>query len=181
MTAANPLPSFQEIYAGHCGYVRSSLRRLGVHSRDQEDLVHDIFVIASRRLVDFDTRRSIQPWLYGITWRVASDYRKLARNSREVLKAQPAEQEHGPSRPDEEMAATQNRELIREALDSLDSKNRVIFVMHDINERTLAEATEELGVRMPTLYSRLKVAREQFSTAVQRIHKRQSHAMGSLA
>ena len=181
LTAAPPLPSFNEIYASHCSYVWNSLRRLGVHSRDQEDLVHDIFVIANRRLADFDTRRSLQPWLYGITLRGASDYRKSARNRREVLTAQPAEQEHGPSRPDDEMNATQNRELIREALDSLKFENRVIFVMHDINEHTMAEATEELGVPMPTLYSRLKVAREQFSAAVQRIRKRQSHAIGSLA
>lgn len=167
-----PAPDFNAMYASECSYVWNSLRRLGVHSRDLEDVMHDIFVIVNRRLPDFDTRRAIRPWLYGISLRVASDYRKSARNRREVLSATPPEPCQSPSRPDEELSAEQNRELIRRALETLDFKNRVIFVMHDINEHTMAEAEAELGVPMATLYSRLKVAREQFTAAVHRIGKR---------
>lgn len=171
-----PPPSFDDIYASECSYVWNCLRRLGVQSRDLEDVVHDCFLIANRRLVDYDARRPLRPWLYGIALRVASDYRKSARNRREVLSAEPPEADGSPARPDEELSAEQNRELVLEALDSLDFKNRVIFVMHDINEHTMAEASEELDLPAATLYSRLRVARDQFTAAVQRIRRRRGDA-----
>lgn len=171
-----PPPSFDEIYAGECTYVWNCLRRLGVQARDLEDLVHDSFLIANRRMIDYDPRRPLRPWLYGIALRVASDYRKSARNQREVLAAEPPEEGERPTRPDEELNAEQNRELVLEALDTLDFKNRIIFVMHDINEHTMAEASRELDLPMATLYSRLRVAREQFTVAVQRIRRKRGDA-----
>lgn len=167
---------FQDMYETEASYVWNCLRRLGVQSRDLEDLVHDVFVIANRRMPDFDQSRPLRPWLYGIGLRVASDYRKSARNRREVLSATPPEPETRPTRPDEELSAGQSRELVMQALDALEFKNRVIFVMHDINEHTMAEAAQELEIPMATLYSRLKVARQQFAAAVQRIQRAGEYA-----
>ncbi len=174
--AAVPLPNLTAIYKEECSYVWNGLRRLGVQARDLEDLVHDVFVIVNRRLADFDCKRAIRPWLYGITLRVASDYRNSARNRHEVLSADIPESHTGSPRPDEELASEQNRDLIMEALEALDFKNRVIFVMHDINEHTLAEAAAELDVPMATLYSRLRVGREQFTAAARRIRRARGDA-----
>ncbi len=168
-----PAASFGRIYEEECSYVWNCLRRLGVPAPDQEDLMHDTFMVVNRRLADFDTRRPVRPWLYGIAMRVASDHRKSARSRREVLSAEPPEHDQRAVRPDQELAAVQKRELVMEALDTLDFKARAIFVMHDINEHTMAEAAVELGEPMPTLYSRLRVARSQFGTAVQRIRRSQ--------
>ena len=171
-----PAPSFDDIYSSEVGYVWDCLRRLGVQSRDLEDLVHDTFVVVNRRLDDYDPRRALRPWLYGIAMRIAADHRKSARNRREVLLAEPPEAEERPARPDEELASEQERALVIEALDSLDFKNRAIFVMHDINEHTMAEAAAELEVPMATLYSRLRAGREQFAAAVRRIRRSQGDA-----
>ena len=158
-----------EIYRNECSYVWNSLRRLGVSDRDLEDLVHDTFLVVNRRLGDFDSSRPLRPWLYGIAMRVAADARKSARNRREELSAEPPEPEGEQRGPEDEASAQQNRQLVAEALDRLDFKNRAIFVMHDINEHTLAEASAALDTPIATLYSRLKVAREQFASAVRRI------------
>lgn len=176
VVSASPLPSFTAIYQNECSYVWNCLRRLGVQARDLEDLVHDVFVIANRRMDDYDPARPIRPWLYGIAHRVAADDRKSARNRREVLSAEPPEPGQAASRPDDELHAEQNRELVLAALARLDFKNRVIFVMHDINEHTLAEAASELELPMATLYSRLRVGREQFTKAVQHIRRSRGDA-----
>tara|TARA_R110002096_G_scaffold433887_1_gene653690 strand:+ start:32780 stop:33331 length:552 start_codon:yes stop_codon:yes gene_type:complete len=158
-----------EIYRNESSYVWNSLRRLGAHERDLEDLVHDTFLVVNRRLGDFDWSRPLRPWLYGIAMRVAADARKSARNRHETLSAEPPEPTGAQPGPEEEVSAQQNRNLVAQALDSLDFKNRAIFVMHDINEHTLAEASVALDTPMATLYSRLRVAREQFASAVRRI------------
>lgn len=158
-----------EIYRSECSYVWNSLRRLGVNHRDLEDLVHDTFLVVNRRLDDFDSSRPLRPWLYGIAMRVAADTRKSARNRHEMLSAEPPEPEYEQRGPEDEASAQQNRQLVAQALDRLEFKNRAIFVMHDINEHTLAEASIALDTPVATLYSRLRVAREQFASAVRRI------------
>lgn len=162
-------PTLNEIYQRESGYVWSTLRRLGVQSRDLEDLMHDTFIVVNRRLCDFDSSRPVRPWLYGIAMRIAADARKSARNRREQLSSELPEsvsQEPGPA---EEVSAQQNRKLVLAALNQLEFKHRVIFVMHDINEHTLAEAAATLETPMATLYSRLRVAREHFAVAVRRL------------
>jgi len=65
-------------------YVWKTLRRLGVPPQDLEDLVHDLFVVVHRHLGDYDPTRPVRPWLFGIAVRIVADFRRSARNVREV-------------------------------------------------------------------------------------------------
>src|SRR5204862_1865304 len=75
---------FDAVYERELDYVWNTLRRLGVRARDLEDLAHDVFVIVFRRQAEFEVGRPVRPWLFGIAFRVASDYRRSARFQREV-------------------------------------------------------------------------------------------------
>ena len=44
--------------------------------RSSKYSAHDVFVVIHRRLVDFDATRAIRPWLFGISYRVASEHRR---------------------------------------------------------------------------------------------------------
>jgi len=162
-----------QVYESECGYVWNNLRRLGVHERDLEDVVHEVFLVFYRRLAAFDTARPVRPWLYGICARVASDYRGSARYRREVLEAEPPEPWDSPPLPDENLAQKRERALVMAALDALEMNARIVFVMHDIAGHTIAEAASSLDLPMSTLYSRLRVARKQFEVAVKRIRRQQ--------
>jgi RNA polymerase sigma-70 factor (ECF subfamily) len=48
---------------------------------------------------------------------------------------------------------------------------RAVFVLHDIHEVPVPEVAETLGVPLNTAYSRLRIAREEFATAVKRLRK----------
>jgi len=61
-------------------YVWNSLRRLGVHQRDLEDVVHEVFVRVHDQLPLFDVTRPLRPWLFGIALGLATNYRRLARH-----------------------------------------------------------------------------------------------------
>ena len=71
--------------AEHARFVWLSLQRLGIHPSDLDDIAQDVFMIVHRRLDTFDRRARISTWLFGICMRVAANYRRRRRWTREVL------------------------------------------------------------------------------------------------
>ena len=165
--AATPAFDFRAVYETQFQYVWHSLRRLGVPDRDIEDLAHDVFVVLYRGRDQVDTARAIKPWLFGICFRVASDYRRRARHRFEVQsdhegiadRALPA---------DEQVAERQDKQLILDSLAVLDIDRRAVFVMHDLDGHAMPDIAAALGAPLNTCYSRLRLAREQFTAAVRR-------------
>ena len=146
-----------------------TLRRLGVQERDLEDLCHDVFVVVFRNLDVYDARRPIRPWLFGIAFRVASDYRRSARHRREARRRR---DEVGacPAPPaDEVMLRRERQRLVVRALEELELDRRAVFVMHDIDGHVMPDIAAALGVPLNTAYSRLRLARADFAAAVKRV------------
>jgi RNA polymerase sigma-70 factor (ECF subfamily) len=160
--------SFKRIYAQELRYVWNCLRRLGVDERDLEDKVHDVFVVFFRRFQDYDDTRPVRPWLGGIATRVASDHHRMAYKKREVLKDQ-METKGFDLGPEAAMGRSDARRLVMQALDTLDFKHRSVFVLHDIEGHSMPEIADMLSSPLNTLYSRLRFAREKFTTSVRRL------------
>jgi len=160
--------SFDDLYRAEFSYVWRSLRRLGARPADVEDLAHDVFVVVHRKLADYDTARPIRPWLFGISFRVASDYRRRARFRAEVATGR-VEAESTQPHPDDRIAAEQDRALVLEALETLDFDRRAVFVMHDIDGISAPDIAGALDVPVNTVYSRLRVARQRFTAAARRL------------
>ena len=166
-----PAPAFRALFDGECAYVWHTLRRLGVHERDLEDVTHDVFVTVHRKLDDYEPARPLRPWLFGIAYRVASDYRRLARHRREVVSAMGDGFEPADERPaaDERYATEQSRALVMEALGALEIDRRAVFVMHELDGHAMPEIARVLSIPLNTAYSRLRLAREQFAVVVRRL------------
>lgn len=158
---------FDALYAAEFAWVHRTLRRLGGRERDLEDLAHDVFVGAFRALPKFEVGRPIRPWLFGIAFRVVSDYRRRARFSRETLVEddEPLHVVDAPT-PESEASRAQDRVLVMAGLDALPLDQRAVFVAHEIDGTSIPELAETLGLSINTLYSRLRLARAKFALAV---------------
>jgi RNA polymerase sigma-70 factor (ECF subfamily) len=172
VTAGAP-PDFPTLYRSEFGYVWKTLRRLGVPARDMEDLAHDLFVVVHRHLGQYDPRRPLRPWLFGIAVRVLSDYRRTFRNSRELLDRRAATGEareaiDGAPPPDERLADAEARALLMTALDDLPLDRRAVLVMHDLDGVAVPEIATTLEIPLNTAYSRLRLARADLAAAVRR-------------
>ena len=163
--------TFRSIYDTEVSYVWRYLRHLGVPPRDLEDKVQDVFVALYRCWDRYDTSRPVRPWLTGIGFRVASDYRRKASNYREVIRSPVEEMDLGPG-PEEEAARREAVELLLQALAMLDFDRRAMFVLHDMEGRTIPSIARDLEMSENTLYSRLRRARKQFIEAVVRLQNR---------
>lgn len=157
--------AFGEVYRANFRHVWHTLRRFGVRERDLEDLAHDVFIVAHGRLHTFDTNRPIGPWLSGIAWRLASDYRRSARYRLEVVghTREPTARRLGP---DQEAAASEARDLVGRALESLPEEQRIVFIMKEIDGFSVPEIADSLELPLNTLYSRLRLGRSRFRAAV---------------
>jgi RNA polymerase sigma-70 factor (ECF subfamily) len=161
----------RKLYQRNFGFVWRNLRRLGVASAQLDDAAQDVFVVAHRRWRDFDHRANERTWLFAILLRVAGDYRKASRRrerwfSREEADVEAAEDPSG----DLHLAiATREATLhVQRLLDVLDFDKRAILVLVDLEEMTVPEAAEALGLGVNAAYGRLRRAREAFKAAYSR-------------
>lgn len=161
-------PNWESFYAAELPYVYGFLHRLGATSSDLEDLAHDVFVTAVRRWSAYDSSRLLRPWLLGIAFRVMADHRRKKRPQTGELADEPFEGETG----EERVQRREARELVGEALQSLEPERRAVFVMYELEGMTAADISEVMGSPLATTYSRLRMAREQFTAAVRRIQLR---------
>jgi RNA polymerase sigma-70 factor (ECF subfamily) len=169
LPAATP-PEFRALYREQLAYVFRTLRRLGAAPADVDDLVQEVFTVVFKRLSDYDPRRPIQPWLFGIAFRVASmHHRSRSRRVTEVA-GDPIEltADDAPG-PEASLADRQSRRLVLEALEALDLPQRGIFVMHDIDGQSVPEIAEALSIPLNTVYSRLRAARAHFTSRVRQL------------
>jgi len=159
-------PSFPTVYEGEFDYLWHTLRRLGIPARDLEDTVHDVFVVVHRRLRDYDPARPLRPWLFGIAYRVASERRR--RLPAQVAADQDELLELPDDRPSVEtmLAAAQTRARVHRALATLPLDQKAVMIMHDLDGCTAPEVAEALEIPLNTVYSRLRLARDKFVTAV---------------
>jgi RNA polymerase sigma-70 factor (ECF subfamily) len=157
------------VFESHYDYVWLSLRRLGVHDRDREDIVNEVFFRVHGRLETYDSSRPLRPWLFAFCVRCAADYRKLARHRREEDPPEHEAWSADPSPgPDERLLANERWKLVARALDTLDLAHRSVFVMHEIDQVPVPTLAEALGIPVGTAYTRLRAARQDFAAFVRR-------------
>jgi RNA polymerase sigma-70 factor (ECF subfamily) len=159
----------EEVYRVHHGLVWRSLRGLGVPEHAVDDAVQDVFVVVHRRRHAYDGRASLRKWVLGIARNVALKYRE--RTARHVARVDPVEDEPpatGAPGLDEAMAERQAAVMVDRFLDTLDPDKRAVFVLADVEGLSAPEIADVLGVKLNTVYSRLRVARQKFEQAVAR-------------
>jgi RNA polymerase sigma-70 factor (ECF subfamily) len=161
---------FTALFRAEYGYVWGTLRRFGVSERDVEDVAHEIFLRVYDKLDDYDPARPTRPWLFSFAYRAASDYRKLARHRVEVM----TEHDAPTSAPTAEQALERvdDAQLVAEALESLEFDRRAVLVAFEMDEIPMKAIAATIGVPLFTAYSRLRLAREDFRSAVERMTKK---------
>jgi len=150
------------------------LRRLGARDAEIDDLTQDVFLVVHRRRDGYDPARPLRPWLYGIAARVVVAQRRRARRKAELPGdgAIVAVADRAPL-PDRCVELKEDHALTLRALDAIDEERRALLLMHDLDGVPVPEIAGAIGVSINTVYSRLRLARADFQTAVDRLSRRQ--------
>jgi len=165
------LDDFEAIYREHHAPIWRFLLHLGVRESDVPDVTHNVFLIAHRKLGDFEQRSSMRTWLCGIALRVARDFMRSAAVRLEVAAgdALPAERASGDS--GDSLQQKRQLALAMRLLDALPAEQREVFVLHELEQMTGPEIAELMGTSVNTVRSRLKRARDSFRARLAELKK----------
>jgi RNA polymerase sigma-70 factor (ECF subfamily) len=171
-------PAFEDIYRDQFGFVWRGVRALGVADEAIDDVVQEIFVIAHQKLPEFEGRSQVRSWLSGILLNVVrhhrrTDYRKrphvLSREAPTDVETLPAT----AGSPHDIAVAHEATLLLERILDDLEEKKREILVLAELEELPIPEIAEILGLNVNTVYSRLRLARQDFERFAARYRARE--------
>jgi len=147
------------IYAAYCHYVWRCVRRMGVAPEHVEDVVQDVFLVVSERLHEFEGRASLKTWIYAITFRVAAEDRR--RRHRDARPKTIAWDHATPTSADEQLGARELAGQLQGLLTGLDLEQRAVFVLIELEQMSGPETAQILGIKLNTIYSRLRLARRR--------------------
>jgi RNA polymerase sigma-70 factor (ECF subfamily) len=158
-------PALEELYLAHAADVGRWAARLGGPRIDVDDVVQEVFVVASRRLEAFRGDAKITTWLFRITDRIVRNHRRWWNVRRIVTRLTPRQQEtfvaRGPD-PLQELERRAAAEAAYRVLDRLPEKYRRVLVLSDLEEMPAEEIAEVLGARLETVRVWLHRARQKF-------------------
>jgi RNA polymerase sigma-70 factor (ECF subfamily) len=163
------VPSFESLYHEHFAFVWRTLFRLGVWQASVADAAQDVFLVIHRRQADLHGQDVARSWVYGIVVRVARDHRRS-----QLRKGQPngldPDQISDPRATNaaEQVEQHQAVVLLNRLLDALDDDKREALVLVELEQMTVPEIAELLGVNANTIYTRLRAARQDFARALAR-------------
>ncbi len=172
MSRAPDRAEFEAIYRAHFAQSWRWLRRLGVPERDLADAAQEAFMVVARRLHEHDGRKPIASWLYAICLRVASNRRRSAVSRNELLLDETARSEIQERATLPVNDESDRRALLEAALAAMSLEQRAVFTLFELEGYTGEEITELVGAPLPTVHSRLRLAREIFRRTVARSQAR---------
>lgn len=166
---ANDRAAFNEIVLRYKAKVHNFISRMVPSVSDAEDLTQETFVRAYMSIRSFQTRASLNTWLFRIATNLCIDFsRKYKRTQGITTSLQRENDEDGDAQleiPDasfDPQRLALNKELgaqLEDALRSLPEKQRTVVLLYDIEGLPYEEIAEIAGCPLGTVKSRLFNAR----------------------
>ena len=158
---------FAALIQRHYQVLYRSAYRLTRSEEDAEDLVQEVCVRAYPRLEEVERLEHPRGWLLRVLYRLFVDLRR--RYERKNVRAIEENEEFvsGEPSPPEEAERALDRWRIEDAWRHLNSEQRLLLVLHDVEGYSLAEIQSLTGLKEGTIKSRLFEARQKLREALQ--------------
>lgn len=146
------------------------LRRVGLSEAEADDAAQQVFIVAARRLAEIDPARQ-RAFLFSTALHIGRRaHRTRSRRREDDDDALVSRRDSVPGL-DELLDQKRARALLDELLAAMSEDLRVVFVLYEIEELTMAEIAQVLELPPGTVASRLRRARAEFQSGVARIEK----------
>ena len=175
--ATDPNVELGEVYRQNVRFAWRLVVNLGVRPDDVADVVQEVFIIVHRRLGEVVLSTSVRAWIYGICARCCANYRRRALTRREQLYSDPPDRSAEDCRTADDNERVSARLDLERVLGTLDEHQRAVFLLYEVEELSMPEVAEALGIPLSTAYSRLHAARTAFRRELLKGHT-QHHEQG---
>ena len=159
-------PAFEEVYSEHFPFVWRTARRLGIDNAAIDDVCQEVFVVVHRRLPEFEGRSTLRTWLYGILSNTVRTHQRTRIRKRDNVRDADVDVDHistAVANPQEQAGRVEAAAVAQQLIAQLDEEKRMVFVLTEIEEMSVKEVAETLGVNVNTTHARLRAARREFA------------------
>lgn len=154
--------AFDELIERHRGRIYGLVCRLA-GAGEADDLAQDVFLAAYRSLRAFRGEAAFGTWLYRIAIHTCSHH--LRRKRPEALELDESEPDRRRERDPLARAMQQElQDMVRQAIESLPYKLKVVIVLRDIHDLSYEEIATVVGCPIGTVRSRLHYATQRLAT-----------------
>jgi RNA polymerase sigma-70 factor (ECF subfamily) len=166
---------FDQVYEAWFHEVCRWVRAFGGLDADLDDLAQEVFLVVSRKLDQFDGQ-NLGGFLYRITQRTVSDYRRRAWFRRFWSGRRPPLELVVDGRPDPSASAERQEaeRLLCRIVSQLSPVRRAAFILYEIEGYSGEEIAQLEGVPVGTVYTRLHHARRDFLAAVENLASKEA-------
>ncbi len=147
---------------------------------DAEDVVQQAYINAYEHLADFQGRAQFSTWLTRIMINEAMRRRKLRQRSIPLAPVVAGQAEHvgqlhiqmsNEDTPEEALMHDELKNVIERTIDELPQKYRSVFVMREIEEMSVAETSDSLGISTANVKVRLNRAKEMLRHRIGKVYR----------
>jgi RNA polymerase sigma-70 factor (ECF subfamily) len=160
--------AFRELVERHQGYAFALAFRILCDEDDAREAVQESFVRVWKHAGMYDTRSRFTTWFYRIVTRLAQDRLKSNIRRSRVITRLPADQDVPAGMPgaDDEMTNRQLAERITGVADGLPPAQRMVFVLRDLEDLSIREIAERLGMSAGSVKANLCYARARVRSVI---------------
>jgi RNA polymerase sigma-70 factor, ECF subfamily len=133
--------------------------RLTAHREEAEDLTQQTFVVARRNIGGFQGASSLRTWIHRIAVNEYKQWRRKRIWTGRIFRDEP--------KRDRALQAFEAGHVLSEALAKISDKQRIAFVLHEVEQLSMAEVAQILGIPVGTAKARVSYARHQLRTLLE--------------
>jgi len=160
--------AFGTLLRRHNRYLYRVARSVLQDDDEAEDVVQQTYLQAFVNFVDFRGEASLRTWLTRIALNEALQRRRRRRPTVELSQVDTAPERvrsethlfsHALSTPEHDAARRQIREILERAIDDLPPAFRTVLILRDVEEASVEETANAIGIKPETVRTRLHRAR----------------------
>lgn len=176
--AAGDMYAFERVYKETSGFVFNSALRLCGRWQDAEEVTQDIYVKLFKNLRQYKSGTAFKSWLYRVTYNETLNFikkRKTEKNKAEdLVQTVPA-----ASLPemDSKIEDEYTHAVITASMRLLRSEFRACVIMREIDGLSYQEIAQALGIKINTVRTRLRRAREKLVEIGKQVREGMSYEM----
>ncbi len=166
------IDAFSRIYDAYAPVVFRAARGLGVPTHELEDVIQEVFLVIYHQLCEgLSIEKNLQAWILGVAWRTVRCQRRKSRRRAELVPVVGVEVTEVASReasPEEQNEHVEAWRILESVLASMSADRRLAFILVELEQLTVRQAADLVGVRQAAMASRVRAARDELTTLFQK-------------
>lgn len=151
------------------------------HMEDARDCAQEAMFKAWRSMADFRGGCSLESWLYRICTSVCLDFlrgqKRRQAESADALREEGIDLPDDAPQPDEEVQHRQEKEELRQAVDSLPEDMRTALILFAMEKKKYEDIAQITGTAVGTVKSRINRARQKLAEILKSREQNGRHAV----